>query len=704
MPSRLNSRGYIFFSLVPGIVVLLAASTRLPAQPVSGPSSHQLAGTWTFSDAGATIQYVLSEDLTFRAHSAITAPDYPHFALDVSGSYTLSGDTIMLTPQSGTANGEPANLVIVTGRYDAAADQLLLKPETATGYSTYIRGSSNPLFSNSIQPSSSTLPGVLLVALILGGITTLFLSLGIIAAYKHTVERAMRPTLPNDEAPAFAPRPHDIQEGQSNPRGWEQQSQGFLLYARSRVNRLAMVYSAAGLACACILTFAFLLEAQVRSPLAILIFLAIFSWPVILCWNHVAAWNFRTRRRNELIYAALIVALGLVSHSLRGTNSFVQVGMAFLVANLLVTLLILAFSLSAVRSVGPCILALTTSYIAGAWVTIHVVATHSSTVLLLNKWTDRLRLGVYSSVIIACFLIVLVFLPLGWFVMSLIVRSYNLNRGSDQSVQVDSIWLLFSLVQGIIICTPSPGSSGRGVVLGMLAFPVYLTVRSIGFAWLRKSDVAAIPGISLLYLRRFHLRGRTEQLFRAVTLFWRVAGDVRLIGGPDLARSTIQPHTLFNFLRRKVNQSFIGSNEALDRQIANFPRSLDPDTRFRVTDFFCLDHMWRAAVTSLMIRSHVVLADFRGFTSKNKGALYEIRQLLHLVPIGRILILADTAEANDYLSDSVATLWRELPSTSPNYSSRHELPEVVLRVDSDRGILGVLEALFSLPERSRGNS
>ncbi len=161
LSGRRSSRDASYLSIA--VFLPLAAATSL-AQP-SGLSIHELAGKWTHSDAQTAIEYTFSEDQTFRAHSVIIAPDYPHFEIQATGIYTRSGDTISITPKSATFNGKPAALIVVTGRYDKATDQLLLKQSTDSSYVSYKRGSLDPPAANVASSRSSTLPGVLFNAL-----------------------------------------------------------------------------------------------------------------------------------------------------------------------------------------------------------------------------------------------------------------------------------------------------------------------------------------------------------------------------------------------------------------------------------------------------------------------------------------------------------------------------------------------------------
>ena len=511
------------------------------------------------------------------------------------------------------------------------------------------------------------MPGVLFNALLAAALITLVACPIILAIYRNTIRKII--TLKASQAPHSSSA---VALVQSDPTAENLQSPALLLAARTRLERLAAVYSAAGIACAGLLTLAFLLEASARSYTAPFVFLTIFSWPIVLCLNQIAGWDSRVRRRRYLLYAAILTSLWLVEMVLNPGGNPRDVPYAFLLVNIVPTFLIFCFASPAIRTIGPCIFSFSLIFVFGAWSTVHWITKSRSAVLLLSKWTAALGTSPQGAVTLFVTLSFAVFLPVGFAWMALQIRGYAQNRFSEQSIRLDSVWLTVALVQGVVVCTSTPASTGRGVCFAVLAFPAYWLVRTVGLRWARDRQRQECDSrVSLLYLRRFALRDRSERLFQAITLWWRPIGDVVLIGGPDLARSTIQPHSLVQFLLRRTKRNLIASEDAMEKQIARLPAALDLDVRSRITDFLCTDHMWRKTVKALMGRTDKVLADFRGLLAHNEGALYEIRLMVRRVPIEsdcdsyrRIEIKEPYRASSLRFMDWFNTMFTELPTAA----------------------------------------
>lgn len=535
--------------------------------------------------------------------------------------------------------------------------------------------------------------GVLFNALLAAAAFTLLTCPVILALYRNTVRRIIR-------LGAAQPRSSSgtVVLNRSKSNAETVQSPPLLHAARSRLQRLALAYSAAGIACAGVLTIAFLQEASTNSRTAPLVFLTIFSWPVVLCWNQIAGWDSGTRRfLPYLVYTALLGTMWFLNIVLSPAGDIRAIPYAFLLVNTLPTLFIFCFTSPAIRTIGPCIFSFSLIFVLGAWSTVHAVTKTRSAVLLLSKWTARLGTSPQGAVTLLVLLSFVVFFPIGFAWMTILIRGYAQNRFSELSIRLDSVWLTISLLQGVIICTSTQASTGRGVATALLAFPAYWVVRTAALRLVRNSQGRKpVSRVSLLYLRRFALRGRTERLFQIITHLWRPIGDVVLIGGPDLARSTIQPHSLLQFLLRRTKRSLISSDDVMEKQIAHLPGAIDLDARSRITDFLCTESMWQKTVEKLMGRTHkVVLADFRGLTSENIGSLYEIEQMVCQVSIDRFLILTDGLESKSLIEQAVSNSWKKLTASSPNYKRQPEELTILEQGDSDRQPFSVLSYLFA---------
>jgi hypothetical protein len=443
--------------------------------------------------------------------------------------------------------------------------------------------------------------------------------------------------------------------------------------------QLANVYAAAGVCCALVLTLAFLREVGRISFWLLVCFLSVYIWPVVLTLRYLLGSSWERRRGAEVLYLCSLLALGLIAQLYSPRFDIVQMSLLFLLINGPPTILTVAFSNRRVRAIGPTVLPFSLMAIAGVLVPLHIGAAN------------------IESVISTILLVILVIAPLGWFLVGSTSRRYEARQLSDQSLLLDSVWLLFVIWNGILIGTPVAGAFGYGMFVVAAAFPIYLVIRTLGFRWLRNREGVSVAGKSLLILRVFALGSRAEQVFDPITTLWRYAGDVRLIGGPDLAASAVQPHRFFDFINHRLRSRFIDSHETLDSRVSDLEKPPDPDGRFRVNEFFCYDSTWRLVVSRLIRQSDVILADLRGLTKDSHGGCeFEIRQVMNTFPIHRFVILIDGTTRKEHLAGILKDAWNNLPPDSPNFHARiHPIRVVDYRARGNTSISPMLHAIFA---------
>src|SRR4029077_7957967 len=78
------------------------------------------------------------------------------------------------------------------------------------------------------------------------------------------------------------------------------------------------------------------------------------------------------------------------------------------------------------------------------------------------------------------------------------------------------------------------------------------------------------------------------------------------------------------------------------------------------------DDTWQPAVSRLAAGSSLVIMDLRAFTSDNKCCIFELRLLVHEVPLQRVPLLSDQTTDEPLLRDTLADLWRRVNPQSPN--------------------------------------
>jgi hypothetical protein len=219
-------------------------------------------------------------------------------------------------------------------------------------------------------------------------------------------------------------------------------------------------------------------------------------------------------------------------------------------------------------------------------------------------------------------------------------------------------WLLFTLWQCIFLSIPA----GLLGMLGMLAFVGYRLVLRIGLRPLQ-GVAARHPPARLLLLRVFGFPRRSEYLLESLGLQWRYVGSVQLIAGPDLATANLEPHEFLDFVGGRLDRAFIKDAGALERQVRAMDHHPDPDGRFRINEFFCHDDTWRPTLQRLVTESDAVLMDLRGFSPANQGCLYELQQLLALVPLPAIVLCIDPTTDAPFLRRVLDSTWRALPAS-----------------------------------------
>ena len=233
---------------------------------------------------------------------------------------------------------------------------------------------------------------------------------------------------------------------------------------------------------------------------------------------------------------------------------------------------------------------------------------------------------------------------------------------SDQSISLDSIWLLFALLQAV----PLAFEGVIWVLSGPVAFLVYKVTVMVGFQLLH-ADRSGVPSNTrLLLLRVFTLGKRSERMFDVVTKHWRYIGSVQLIASTDLATTIVKPHEFLGFLSGKLARLFINGRAELHRRMAEMDMNPDFDGRFRINDFFCRKDTWQMVLSKLVRESDVIMMDLRGFSPARKGCIFELNELVNVVPVQRVVLVVDEETKLPFLEQTIRQSWSAMASTSPN--------------------------------------
>jgi hypothetical protein len=425
----------------------------------------------------------------------------------------------------------------------------------------------------------------------------------------------------------------------------------------------AAIYTGAGFCYATAMAVAFL--ASTKSgflPLKFLMLVWTYSWPVVLTVNLVAASTRGAKLATTAVYFLVLAAIGAIAMASSPKLDWFQIVRLWLITNLAPTVLLLAFLNRRVRAVGPLVLTFMIAAVFGSDLAISIAGSDDDRLRSIVNMGTAVGLNAIGMLVA---LIVLGFALLGlagWLFLRRIGARYERKKLSDQSITLDAIWLLFGVSQSIGLVFEGP----VWILCGPLAFVVFKAAAALGFSLLGRRASERRTSARLLLLRVFSLGKRSERLFDALERHWRHIGSIRLIAGPDLATASVEPHEFLDFVSGKLARRFIDGPQTLALRISQMDDQPDQDRRFRVNDFFCYEDTWKMVLTRLVTESDAVLMDLRGFSPQNAGCVFEIDELINVVPLEAVVFVIDDSSDEPFLLDTMRQSWMRMRPASPN--------------------------------------
>lgn len=422
--------------------------------------------------------------------------------------------------------------------------------------------------------------------------------------------------------------------------------------------------------------------AAARHPLQMLFLFWTFLWPMVLTAHVVAASSVPRVYVLTAIYFAALFLVGALAAWIP-TEAALRTGDVTLIAwsgetphrllakwglyNLAPTLLIFAFQNRRVRAVAPlvlCFMTVVSLGLIGGYVGVLYYDELSAATLsfILNSFALSPRGAVIVYLAIVSLLACIAFGAVGWWALRWVRAGYQRKTMSDQSLALDALTLTFAAFYTAIFAFAGLGWA----ILALAAYAVYKIGVRIGSRQAVLSSDNTLGGPALLILRVFSLGKRSETLFEAVSRHWRYIGHVQVIAGPDLAISTIAPHRFLAFLTGKLSQLFVAGEATIFGSLRQLDRLPDADGRFRINDFFCYADTWKSLLSELVAKADAVMMDLRSFSQNNDGCVFEINQLLNVVPLPKLVFVTDATTDNNFLNQTLAQACHKLPAESPN--------------------------------------
>ncbi len=311
-----------------------------------------------------------------------------------------------------------------------------------------------------------------------------------------------------------------------------------------------------------------------------------------------------------------------------------------------------------IRAVGPMVFLLVLICLTGAEIAIDVVGGHDRVLYALVSLGSEIGMGAYGLFAAILLTGAAAFYIAGKWALHGLAAAYKRRWISDQALLATSLWLLYGLFVSILLTFQRTGL----IFTFVLAFAVYELALRTGMRATR-SERRPTP---LIQLRVFSLGDNSARLFAALSSYWRTIGPIRLISGPDLATTLVEPHEFFEFLSRRAEGLFIGDASEAGAHISVDIDIPDPNGRYRVYEYFCREGTWRTVLSRLLSEQGAILMDLRTFSEKNSGCVHELRELMLRVPFDRVALVVNRDTDRRYLRQVLEAAWRDAPAGSPN--------------------------------------
>lgn len=284
------------------------------------------------------------------------------------------------------------------------------------------------------------------------------------------------------------------------------------------------------------------------------------------------------------------------------------------------------------RAVAPMVMVFFVFFSVGAMTALLLLENYSIAILSTAK---QIGFNVIFSFYSFILLFAVIFSMPSFMLLFLIRYLYTSKKITDYDYLIDPIFLIFGLYSFL-----GPSTSNTiYYIFPFIAFFLYkLCTRLILINFRSMEQIR----VSLLILRVFSLGQKSRTLFNDLSNAWRYIGDVKMIAGPDLAISSVEPHEFLNFITGKLKILFIRNNADLNNRLNNLDEKPDYNGRFRINEFFCQENTWKTTLSSLLHISHAVFMDLRGFSMSNHGCSHEIQEIISKVPLSRAVFAIDS--------------------------------------------------------------
>jgi hypothetical protein len=191
--------------------------------------------------------------------------------------------------------------------------------------------------------------------------------------------------------------------------------------------------------------------------------------------------------------------------------------------------------------------------------------------------------------------------------------------------------------------------------------------------------------LNLLFLWVFGSMRNPGSITFGFGAVWRCIGTIRLLGGAGFMGDSVAMAR--SFLKGRTGDLVVQTPEELTRKLETFDRRPNRVGLYGQHMLLCNDTVWQMALHTLLREADVVLMDLRRFSPANRGATYELGQLIDHFPTARFALLADQSTDGEFLSASLRDAWQAMDADSPNRRSVDPIRIIHLAQRAEEGDL-----------------
>ena len=423
-----------------------------------------------------------------------------------------------------------------------------------------------------------------------------------------------------------------------------------------------------------------------------LLFFICYYWPVVYTIKLI---NSLVLKKYILSYLIIYLVIIIIYFSDNIDSSYTDCLLIFLI-NAPPTFFLLVLLNRKIRAISPLVFVFMFIIITGSYSIIISFGNNDKLIEDAAKIGDLYGLSAIAILLFILIIGIVVFIPIGWLFLHWIGKRYRKKKMSDLSLNIDILWIIFVFFHTFgLIFFEDPKYIMAPIIAIAIAIVGYKIIVWIVRLLIKKNRTSSPDRKILLLLRVFSLGQKSEQLFDLISRFWLRKGSIYLISGPDLAKSTIEPHEFYDFIGGELSRLFIHNETDLNNKIANTDLSPDPDGRYRVNEFFCMTNTWQLTMQRLAGESNAVLMDLRSFSNINSGCVMELEYLLNYVHYEQIILLIDKTTNRPFLDKTITSILNSPNELSPNTNlNMEELNIFTFKQNNQQEMQDLLELLF----------